>query len=301
MRKRISTLFATVSMCGIMLFGSVAGNYVPVNASDTNTRIAEIEQQISDLQNELAALKKEKSDTADGDYISESEYINLFADADSFSGKDIKIAGQMLNSMEQDDEYKYFQMIYDLNGSRESIIVRCDLNTPTYVNDDYIMVIGKVIGSASGTNLFGGSVSSIGIDATYTEKTDYASAVDPALKTLDLNLQIDQYGYVVILEKVEFSSKETRAYVTVTNNGGSAFSLSRYSAKIVQGASQYESDYNYDANYPEVQTDLLPGITTSGIICFPAIDMNSNFDIYFEGHSDNWNEEINTYQFIIQA
>ena len=56
-----------------------------------------------------------------------------------------------------------------------------------------------------------------------------------------------------------------------------------------------------DANYPEVQTDLLPGITTSGIICFPAIDMNSNFDIYFEGHSDNWNEEINTYQFIIQA
>lgn len=59
----------------------------------------------------------------------------------------------MLNSMEQDDEYKYFQMIYDLNGSRESIIVRCDLNTPTYVNDDYIMVIGKVIGSASGTNL----------------------------------------------------------------------------------------------------------------------------------------------------
>lgn len=59
MRKRISTLFATVSMCGIMLFGSVAGNYVPVNASDTDTRIAEIEQQISDLQNELAALKKE--------------------------------------------------------------------------------------------------------------------------------------------------------------------------------------------------------------------------------------------------
>jgi hypothetical protein len=69
--------------------------------------------------------------------------------------------------------------------------------------------------------------------------------------------------------------------------------------KLLQDKQQYEEQGNWEAEYPEIQTDLLPGTTTSGIICFPIISQTEDFTLYIDGSSDNWDEEIEQYVFNI--
>ena len=55
---------------------------------------------------------------------------------------------------------------------------------------------------------------------------------------------------------------------------------------------------NYEAEYPEISSDLKAGATTSGIICFPAID-EKDFSLSFSAYSDNFNETLNDFEFNI--
>lgn len=294
--KKVRKLLGVVVI--LMLCLSVA---VPVSADDISARIAEIEAQIEELQAELKELKEQKR-IANGDtYIDSAEYATLFTDASEYVGKDIKIAGKMNGTMEQDSNGKYFQMFHNLNGDSKSVLVMCDASTQDFVSGDYVLVTGEVLGTTSVENLFGGEVMSLAIKAESAEKTDYATAERPAIKALEPNLQIDQYGYVISLNKIEFAKEETRLYVTVTNNGSSKVYFSGYSTKIVQGNSQYELQYNYESNYPEVQSEILSGIESSGILAFPRIDMDTDMKIYFEAYSDDYYEELEPYVFNIAA
>lgn len=270
-----------------------------VFGASLDEQISTIETQIQELQTQLSELKKQKAAESGAEYIPTSEYQALFTDASGYEGKDIQIAGKMFRSMEQDDEYKYFQMFYNLNGEDKNIIVACPLSSPDFVENDYVLVTGKVNGTVLGQNAFGGDVRALSITAEIAEKTDYANAVNPSIKTVEVNLPLDQYGYVITINKVEFAESETRLYVTMTNNGLSTFYCYSSSAKIVQGNTQYETQYNYDADYQEPQSDLLPGTETSGIITFPPLDPNSSISVYFDGSSDNYDENLNTYQFDI--
>ena len=67
--------------------------------------------------------------------------------------------------------------------------------------------------------------------------------------------------------------------------------------KIKQGRSQYEEQSNWNYDYPEVQTDLMPNTTTSGVICFPVISQTEKFTLYIDGSSDNWDEDLEQYVF----
>ena len=281
------------AICSSLIIGNASLSY----AEDLDAKILEIETQIEQLQTELIDLKQQKMEQSGDIYISKSEYTSLFANPDSFKEKDIKIAGRMFNVMEQDSKGKYFQMMYNLNGEDQTVVVMCDLNSPDFIDGDYVLLSGKVLGQVIGQNAFGGDVRALAIQADMVTETDYATAINPAIKTVDVGLQIDQCGYVVVVDKVEFAENETRLYASVHNNGISTFSLSSYSTKIVQGSSQYEYEYNYDADYPEIQTEVLPGVVSSGIICFPPMNPNESFTIYFDGYSDNWDEDIRTYQF----
>ena len=273
----------------------------PVSAlgSSIDEQITSIESQISELQSQLSDLKKQKAKEDGTEYISPSEYQSLFTDASSYEGRDIQIAGKMFNSMEQDDEYKYFQMFHNLNGEDKSVVVACPLSSPDFAENDYVLATGKVKGTVVGENAFGGEVRALAIIAEMVEKTDYANAVNPSIRTIEANSSIDQYGYVVTIDKIEFAESETRLYVTMTNNGLSTFYCYSFSAKVVQGNTQYETQYNYDADYQEPQSELLPGTQSSGILTFPPLDPNSSISVYFDGSSDNYDENLNTYRFDI--
>ncbi|MBO8157855.1 MAG: hypothetical protein H0Z32_15635 [Bacillaceae bacterium] len=59
-----------------------------------------------------------------------------------------------------------------------------------------------------------------------------------------------------------------------------------------------EEQYNYEAEYPEVQSDILPGVSSEGIITFPPLPEDaSKFQLYFEGSSDNWELDFQPFVF----
>ena len=62
-----------------------------------------------------------------------------------------------------------------------------------------------------------------------------------------VNNTIEQYGYSVTVQSVELAEKETRAYISVTNNGSSEFSLYGFNMVLIQDDTQYKYAPNYKA------------------------------------------------------
>jgi len=76
----------------------------------------------------------------------------------------------------------------------------------------------------------------------------------------------------VTLQKVEFAEQETRVYLKVDNNGSDNFSVYSFNSKITQDGKQFGEQDNWEAEYPQIQTDLLVGNSTEGIIVFPTLE-----------------------------
>ncbi len=213
----------------------------------------------------------------------------------------IQIAGEVYGAMEEDEDERAFTMFYDLNGESENVVVICDLSSPEVQDGDYVLVTGTVRGSTTGENAFGGEVYALIVDAQTVELTDYATAVDPPLNTVEPALRAEQYGYGLSVDKIEFSARETRMYLTLTNNGASEVSLDDYTAKVVQNSTQYETEYNYDAYYPELQEEILPGVVSSGVLTFPPMDPYTGITIYLELFSEDYTEYMDPFVFNVEV
>ena len=69
-------------------------------------------------------------------------------------------------------------------------------------------------------------------------------------------------------------------------------------AVIVQNGKQFRSTSNYEANYDELPYEIVKGATSSGIIVFPAMPAK-DFELTFNMHSDNFDEEFDEFAFVI--
>lgn len=261
------------------------------NAGDTNTASSEAASSgdSGDLQNSNS-----------GGYIEGNELEQAYSDPNSYKGKKAKISGKVFGSMEEQNGVAYFQMWHDAENSQDNTIVIAPSNGLKIKEGDYVIVDGVITGTFEGQNAFGGSVSAVSIEATNVEKSDYITVVSPTLKTYKVGSSINQHGYVVTVKKIEFAENETRVYLTVKNNGSSEFDLYTYNAKAVQNGKQYEYRDNYDADYEKVQSDIMTGIKSEGIVTFPAMDSGEDVRLVFEGSSGDWQEEIEPYTFNIE-
>lgn len=230
------------------------------------------------------------------EYISEKEVENAYASPDSYVGQYVQLHGMVFGEPEIHEDAVYFQMYADAEKYEKNTIVML-YGTADIKSGDYIMVDGVISGSTEYKNLMGGTLSALQIESDYVEESNYIDCCSPTIKTVDVNKTIEQKGYSVTLEKVEFSKTETRLYFTVNNNGSDNFSLYGYSMKIVQNGKQYEYAPNYSADYPELQTDLMPGTSSSGIVTFPALDPEVGVKLYCDGYCDDWFVDLEDYVF----
>ena len=96
----------------------------------------------------------------------------------------------------------------------------------TLEDGQYIRISGTVIDVFEGENMMGGKIVAPAIQADTLEVISYKDAVRPTVATATtINNTVEQYGYSVAVQSVELAEKETRAYISVTNNGSSEFSL----------------------------------------------------------------------------
>lgn len=233
--------------------------------------------------------------------ISENELQKLYASPANFKGRTVSLIGKVFSTPERDEKGVYFQMFAKPESSEYNTIVSYASPDFELADGDYVRVDGTVEGSFTGTNAFGGKITAPKVIASSVVKLSYADAIDPAVKVIESSEYVkNQLGYAVSVTKVEYGKKETRVYVTVKNDGAAKFNLYSFNAKIVQNGKQYEEQNNFYADYPDVQTDLLPGTTTEGIIAFPPLEV-ANFKIVLEGRSDDFYEDFEDYVFDIEV
>ena len=238
------------------------------------------------------------SQSAVKEFVPLNEIVQLYSTPKEYKNKYVELTGQIINTVEKDEKNTYFQMFENPSeGSGNTIVIYPNIDIELK-EDDYVKVIGKVLGGKEAENAFGGKISLLQIQAESVEPSNYIEVESPTLKTIDVNSEQEQFGYKVKISKVELAEKETRVYLEINNNGAENFNLYSFNAKLVQNGQQFEEQDNWDAEYPEVQTDLMPGNTTSGIIAFPSVNQ-SDFELVFEASSDNWREDIQPYRFSI--
>lgn len=233
-------------------------------------------------------------------YITDDQITQMFSDPNDFKGKYVKLSGQIFVTPEEYDEYVFLQVWNEPNGNKNNFIVNAPQDGTEYESNSYIIVDGMIEGEVSGENLIGGTVSAPLIRADNVELSNYKDVVTPTIKEVTFDsLSIDQYGYTVEINKIEYAENETRLYVALKNNGKSTFYFYDFNMKITQEGKQYDGGTNYEADYPEIQPELLPGSESFGVVVFPAINQSKGFDIYAEGSSDNWEEEFQPYKYSV--
>ena len=225
---------------------------------------------------------------------------SVTSDPDACKGKYVTFYGIVSQTDESDDQY--FYQVYTDTDYNNSVLVYVpkDLVSDTISNDDFINVIAKVDGAYSGQTVMGVDTTWAKLTAESVEKSSYIDTFGKAYTAWNFDDQvIDQQGINVAVTKVEFADDETRIYVTVTNNSNDTVNIWSSSSKIVQNGQQYEQTYgNYLADYPELSSDILPGASSSGILCFDALEA-SEFQFYLEGSSDNWDIELEPFTFTL--
>lgn len=234
----------------------------------------------------------------------QKEYVDNIAsvtsDPDACKGKYVNFYGIISQADESDDQY--FYQVYTDTDYNNSVLVYApkELISDTISSDDFISVEARIDGSYSGQTIMGVDTTWAKLTAESIQKSSYIDTFGKAHTTWDFSDQtIEQHGISVAVTKVEFADTETRVYVTATNNSSDTVNLWTSSAKIIQNGQQYEQTYgNYFADYPELSYDILAGASSSGILCFDALEPGE-LQFYLDGSSDDWDIELDPFTFTL--
>jgi len=218
--------------------------------------------------------------------LTEDEVKQWLDGVDSFVGRQATVTGQVFNT-EHDGDLHSYQIYTDPDNYEGNTIIQISGENPGISNEDFIRATGTIEENFTGENAFGGEVTATAMTADTIEKVTYQEAVAPTLTQVDLSLAAETSGYSVTIDKIEFAEKETRVYVTLSNNGAGRFSMFDQDAVIIQDGQQYNVQDNYLAGYPSINNELAQGASMSGIICFPHLEAK-NMQIQMHGFSDNY-------------
>ncbi|SFB11454.1 MULTISPECIES: DUF4352 domain-containing protein [unclassified Bacillus (in: firmicutes)] len=228
--------------------------------------------------------------------LSKEEFTKMYSDPKKYKGSKVEFFAKIFVDPEKDDKGTYMQVYAENNSEKNTIVAIKDPNIDVKV-DDIIFISGKVEDAFEGENAMGGTITAPTILADKVEKSDYATAFAPAIKTVDVNQNIDQHGFVLNISKIEIAENETRLFVDITNNSNDTISFYSFNSKLVVNDQQLETSDNYEAGYPEIQSEILPGIKTQGILTFPKVAESGSLKVYMEGSSNNYELEFQPFQF----
>ena len=227
------------------------------------------------------------------------EVANMYKNPDEYKYHCFEITGKVFNVIGSSDGQLHFQLYENIEQSDNNtyVIYNGDMDLK---EDDYVRVVGVVQGTEEYDNLIGGTTSAVVVFSDKMEVLSYIDAVSPTLKEVKVDKSQSQYGYEVTVEKVEFAPEETRVYVNVKNGGKATFSLYTFDAIAVQNGKQYKHEDNWEADYPEIQTDLRAGNSTEGILVFKGLEQK-DFKVIMNAYSEDWDETLKDYEIEVKV
>ncbi|MGL6056856.1 MAG: hypothetical protein ACRC17_00885 [Culicoidibacterales bacterium] len=228
-------------------------------------------------------------------YLADNQVDLIYSEGSKHIGEFVELTGIVFSEPEKGEGYTGFQIWANPEKSEQNTMILAEGSLDVETRD-YVKVTGYVQEIAEFENAFGGIITAPVIRATNVEVSTYQEIMSPTVKEVTFDDQMqDQHGFQFTVNKVEFAENETRVYVKAKNGTPNNFSLYTYSAVAVQGTTQYEMQTNYDADYPELPTDLQPGVEASGVLVFPAMEQ-TNFKVIIGGHSSDWELDIADFQ-----
>ena len=221
--------------------------------------------------------------------IKDSEISSLYSNPKDFKGRTFEFAGKVF-SVEKDGEGYAIQAWGDTVNNQENTIIYTTSTDPKIKNDDFIIATGTITGEFKGENAFGGEVKAPKMETTSIKVATYQEAVAPALKTITPeNATLTKGKVTLTVSKVEIAESETRVYVSAKNDSSGEVSLWTHSATLLQNGKQLDPQDNYDADYPQMSSEIKKGVSTEGIICFPVIEEGA-FSFAIDGSDPDYNE-----------
>lgn len=232
--------------------------------------------------------------------LTKAEFEQMYSDPNKFKEYTVDFYAKIFVQPEKNSTSTYFQAFADPEHSEKNTLVRINDPNLDVKTDDIVHIIGTIKEGREGENAFGAKVNAPVIEAQKVEKADYATAFAPTLKSIDIDKEQNQKGYAVKVNKIELAENETRVYVSIANKSKNKINFYTYNSKLVQNGKQFELKDNYQANYTQLQDEILPGVNTEGIILFPSVDIKSGkLKLVLEGSSDNYDITINPFTFDI--
>ena len=251
----------------------------------------------NDVDKESNGEKSPKAEEATGT-VAPEEFDKMYGSPKNYKGHSIEFTGQVFTPPEKDEDGTYLQVYANPEKYEQNVIVGVEEPDLQVSTDDYVLIKGTVQGQMDGENLMGGTVTAPVILADTIEVIDYITAVSPTTKEIPVEQEQDQHGILVTLKKIELADNQTRVYITVANNTDSNVSLYDSNMKLIVGNKQLEPEYLPETGLPELQSDILPGVESEGVVIFPAIEEGATgLKLHAEGYSDNYEIDLKPFVF----
>lgn len=244
-------------------------------------------------------VQEEDKEEPINETVSIEEFYKVVQNPTGYIEANVEFYGRVFVEPEKDSDGTYLQVFADADNNQNVIVAINDPNLDV-ATEDIVHVTGYVHDVFEGENALGGTISAPLIRADNIEISDYASAFAQANQTIEVDEEKDHNGYKLSLQKIELADNETRLYVKVTNDTADGISFYSFNAKIVANGVQLDEESNYRADYPEVQSSLLPGTSSEGIISFPELPEDTeSLKVHLEGSSDDWDLDVDPFEFEI--
>jgi hypothetical protein len=220
-----------------------------------------------------------------GTNVTDANFADFHLNPDNYIDSDVSITGKIFNLIPSSGNTGSIQIHQGGDSSRNTIIsYEVSQQVGPFSTDDCVRVVGTSRGSYQYTNAFGGEISAPLIDASSINKIECAEVISPAQKLINVEQSQTKSGIKVTLHKLEFSDKNTRAYLTIENNNkNTEISFYDFNSKAIQGNRQFETTTDYDVDYPKIQSDIPAGIVEDGVILFEPLSVDKgNMKLQFE-------------------
>lgn len=220
-----------------------------------------------------------------------ADWNELATSPDTWKGDHADIVGQLLDDPDQLGTDIAFQMYTSPDRTGVTALVRSTVPAFPLTSRSWVRVRGTVLGEMNGENAFGGSVRAVGIQASELAPSSAIDALPPPIRQVMGAGGGTQHGVTVSFDRVDFANDETRVFVTVRNHSNQEFTLLSNSAKAVQGSSQLDQEFSLN-DYPSLPTEILPGVTATGVVVFPPADPAAPLKIIMEGLSSDFRTDF---------
>lgn len=301
MKRLLLFIVMTFVLFGCSTDDEANANEPEQESNNNNVEENETNTDIENVSDDNATSEDTSNDFQRQGSIGEDDFNKIFSDAMKYEGYEVTFNGKVFVDPEHDADGVYLQVFADPENHEKNIIVAVDDADFDVEMGDYVHVDGVIVDEFEGANAYGGQVVAPVVLADDIEVIDYEDAISPALETIKVDATIDQHGYEMYVEKVEIAENMTRLYVRVMNNTDDNIMFYSFNSNLLLDNKQLEEEIGfYEADFPEVQSEILPGVESEGIIVFPAIDPDiSKMTFHAEGSSDNYDLDFEPFVFEI--